>query len=58
MQTENSDLSRQVEDMESQLSGLHRLKSQLISQLEEAKRTADDETRSVEFAIGENPRLI
>ncbi|KAI6193321.1 Myosin head [Aphelenchoides besseyi] len=45
LQNENNDLHHQNEDLENTLNNLHRLKSQLVSQLEEAKRTADEESR-------------
>lgn len=49
---ENNDLARQLEDLESQLAALQRLKMQLTSQLEEARRTADDESKV------RNPKII
>jgi len=52
LQHENSDLEHQVEDLENQCNGLHRLKSQLSSQLEEAKRTADEESRERQTLAG------
>uniref|UniRef100_A0A0M3HJU5 HAP1 N-terminal domain-containing protein n=1 Tax=Ascaris lumbricoides TaxID=6252 RepID=A0A0M3HJU5_ASCLU len=42
---ENGDLSRQLEDLENQVNSLHRLKAQLMSQLEEARHTAEEEAR-------------
>ncbi|MCP9264595.1 Myosin-4 [Dirofilaria immitis] len=45
LSNENGDLSRQLEDLENQINALHRLKGQLLSQLEEAKRVAEEETR-------------
>lgn len=42
---ENNDLARQLEDLESQLAAMQRLKMGLTSQLEEARRTAEDESK-------------
>lgn len=45
LQGESGDLLRQLEDAESQINALNRIKQQLSSQLEEAKRNMDDEVR-------------
>ena len=74
---ENGDLSRQLEDLESQVvsgdlgrrksrrssclrarahgfqNNLSRIKSQLTSQLEESRRTADEESRERQTAVGQ-----
>jgi len=42
---ENSDLNRQLEDLDGQIGNFSRLKQQLQAQVEDAKRAADDETR-------------
>lgn len=42
---ENGELQRQLEEAESQVGQLNKLKSSLQTQLEEAKRTADEESR-------------
>lgn len=42
---ENSDLLRQLEEAESQVSQLSKLKISLATQLEDTKRLADEETR-------------
>lgn len=42
---ENSELQRQLEEAESQVAQLNKVKSSLSTQLEEAKRTADEESR-------------
>lgn len=42
---ENGDLLRQLEEAEGQVSQLTKLKTSLMSQLDEAKRTADEEGR-------------
>ena len=47
---ENAELSRQLEDAESQVAQLTKLKTSLQTQLEEAKRTADEESRVCAFA--------
>lgn len=45
LQGESGDLVKQLEDAESQINSLNRIKQQIISQLEEAKRNLDEETR-------------
>ncbi|TKR70123.1 hypothetical protein L596_022184 [Steinernema carpocapsae] len=57
LSNENGDLGSQVEDLENQLNNLHRLKSQLMSQLEEAKRTADEEGRERQTATAQLKNL-
>jgi len=42
---ENSELQRQLEEAESQVAQLGKLKTSLQTQLDEAKRTADEESR-------------
>lgn len=42
---ENAELQRQLEDAESQVAQLNKLKTSLQTQLDEAKRTADEESR-------------
>lgn len=43
--TESGDLSRQLEELESQIGNVNRLKQTLQSQVEESKHQADDEAR-------------
>ncbi len=45
LQGEAADLSRQLEDAESQINALNRIKQQMNSQQEELKRQLEDETR-------------
>jgi chromosome segregation ATPase len=47
---ENSDLLRQLEEAESQVSQLSKLKISLTTQLEDTKRLADEESRVSPFA--------
>lgn len=47
---ENSDLLRQLEEAESQVSQLSKLKISLTTQLEDTKRLADEESRVSSFA--------
>ena len=49
LQIENSDLLRQLEDAESQISQLSKLKISLTTQLEDTKRMADEEARVCEI---------
>lgn len=49
---ENADLLRQLEEAESQLNQLNKLKLSLFTQLDEAKRTADEETRERSALMG------
>lgn len=42
---ENSELQRQLEESESQVAQLNKIKASLATQLEEAKRMADEEAR-------------
>lgn len=42
---ENADLLRQVEEAESQISQLCKIKLSLTNQLEDTRKTADDESR-------------
>lgn len=44
---ENSDLLRQLEEAESQVSQLSKLKISLATQLEDTKRLADEESRVI-----------
>jgi chromosome segregation ATPase len=46
---ENSDLLRQLEEAESQVSQLSKLKISLTTQLEDTKRLADEESRVSSF---------
>lgn len=46
---ENGDLLRQLEEAENQVSALTKLKNSLSTQLDEAKRTADEECRVCNF---------
>lgn len=45
MQTESTDLSRQLEDAESRLSALNKERQALQAQLDEARRSLEEETR-------------
>ena len=45
LQSENSNLLTQLEEAESQINGFSKIKQQLQSQLEEARRIADEESR-------------
>lgn len=45
MSIENSDLLRQLEEAESQVSQLSKIKVSLTTQLEDTKRLADEEAR-------------
>lgn len=49
---ENGDLIRQLEDTESQLSQLNKLKVSLATQLEDTKRLADEESRERATLLG------
>jgi myosin heavy chain 6/7 len=42
---ENADLARQLEETEAQISQMSRAKGTMNSQIDEAKRTADEESR-------------
>lgn len=45
MTAENTDLLRQVEELESQMSQLSKIKLSLTNQLEDQRKLADDESR-------------
>lgn len=49
---ENSDLTRQLEEAEAQVNQLGKLKTSLLTQLDEAKRTADEESRERAATMG------
>merc|ERR1712121_621407 len=49
---ENSDLTRQIEDAETQLTQLNKLKVSLTTQLEDTKRMADEEARERATLLG------
>jgi chromosome segregation ATPase len=57
LQQENSDLSRQLEEAESQLSQLTKAKAALTKSLEEAKAAAEEEGRQRSKLQGENRNM-
>ena len=57
MDSENSDLNRQLEDIESQLTQMTRAKQTMQKQLEEARGNLEDESRMRAKLHGENRNL-
>lgn len=51
MSIENSDLLRQLEEAESQVSQLSKIKVSLTTQLEDTKRLADEEARVSTYTL-------
>lgn len=49
--SDNAETIKQIEAAESQINMLTRLKQQLTSQVEEAKRTSEDEIKVVQFVL-------
>ena len=62
MQQENADLTRQLEEAESGGSALTKLRAQLSAQLEDLKRSLEEETRVslllMSFIVGLSPGVI
>merc|ERR1712223_2126399 len=54
---ENADLLRQVQELETSASMLYKVKIQLVSQLDEAKKCADDESRERIALLGKYKNL-
>ena len=57
MAAENADLLRQLQELENNANMLVKVKSQLTSQLDEAKRVADDETKERSSLLGKFKNL-
>merc|ERR1712214_38816 len=57
MAAENADLFRQLQELENNANMLVKVKSQLTSQLDEAKRVADDETKERSSLLGKFKNL-
>jgi len=49
---ENGELLRQLEEIEGGISNLNKMKIQLTNQLEDAKRSADDEAKERQSLLG------
>merc|ERR1719328_506657 len=57
MAAENADLLRQLQELENNANMLVKVKSQLTSQLDEAKRVADDESKERQSLLGKFKNL-
>merc|ERR1712061_640077 len=54
---ENADLLRQVQELENSANMLHKLRIQLVAQLDEARRMADDEAKERMSLLGKYKNL-
>merc|ERR1711941_257069 len=54
---ENADLLRQVQELENSANMLQKLRIQLVSQLDEARRSADDEAKERMSLLGKYKNL-